>query len=115
MGSNGRAPGGGGSRKEGHAPGAGTPIGGAKSVKAKPRRGTPKMAVVRWPRAAPGLATSARSWDIDRPRRRSSTSIETGPSATWATKAVCRVRSTWEGSASISPMARSAKAVTMPP
>jgi hypothetical protein len=84
-------------------------------VKSKPGRVDPKMAVVRCPRVDPGLVTSARRWDMDRPRRSSSTSTVTGPWATWAAKVVCSVRATWWGSPSSSPMARRARAVTTPP
>ena len=52
---------------------------------------------------------------MDRPRRSTSTVIDTGPLATWATKVVCRDRSTWVGSPSASLIARRASAVTMPP
>ena len=44
-------------------------------VKVKPSRGSPKIPVVRCPRATPGFRTSARTWDIDRPRRNTSTSM----------------------------------------
>ena len=39
-----------------------------------------------------GALTSARTCDIERPRRRISTSTSSGPWGTWATKVVCAVR-----------------------
>lgn len=71
-------PSGRGSRKP-RSPSGGSTPGIASSVKSNPRRGRPNAATAVSPASAAGLRTVAVSWDMERPRRRTCTSMSTGP------------------------------------
>ena len=68
-----------------------------------------------WPASAPSARTVAVAWEIDRPRRSTSTSITTGPAGTGLANTVVSVRSTWAGSPTSAAMARAASAAISPP
>jgi hypothetical protein len=107
------------SRNDRHASGPGT-SGRVLAVSVNPVRGAPNTATVVWPArsrpsSAPAARTVAVSWDIDRPRRRASTSIVTGPAGTAAANTVVSVRRDWSGRPSSAAMARAATAAMSPP
>ena len=107
-------PSGNGSRNDGHCSGGAT-SGQVTSVNSKPGRTTPNTAMAVCPLVAPSGRTVAVAWDIVLPRRRTVTSMSTGPGGTWAAKTVVTERSRSSGAPSSAAMARRASAVTIPP
>ena len=67
------------------------------------------------PASAPGLRSDARTCDIERPRRSTSTSMSTGPWRTWPANTPLRLRNGCVESPSAASIARAAVAATMPP
>ena len=107
-------PGGGGSRNDTQNGGLET-LGRRRSVNSNPGWSTPKTARVVWPTPSPPARAVARTCDIVRPRRSTSTSTATGPAGTWAANTVVSVRRCWSGRPSSAVMAAAATAAMTPP
>ena len=106
--------GGGGSRNDGASAGP-TTSGMARSVNSKPARAWPNTATVVWPASAPAARAVAMSCDIERPRRRTATSMVTSPAGIMAANTVVCVRSRCSGSPSSRVIAAAARAAIVPP
>ncbi len=79
-----------------------------------PDRSWPNAASAWKPASAPGARTTADAWDIDRPRRTTSTTTSTSPAGTGLANTPWIERSTWSVPSSAS-MARAAMAASTPP
>ena len=84
-------------------------------MSSKPRRDAPNTAMAVSPDSAPTFRTVASSCDIDRPVRRTVTSISTGPVATWPANTADSDRSRCSGWPSAAVIALAAMAATAPP